>query len=566
MPLATLLAATTLLSPQSPDRSESEVVINEFSYDDSGSNDRVFVELFNRTQEAVDISGWTIEGVDGTSTGNGSVTIPANVQLGPGTYYVIGQAAGVPNVDLDVPSMPTVLETGADGLVLKNAGGEVVDGVAWEMANWTNPVPFWLEGDGLWGDVFNNDLLPQSASRKFDGADEDDNGCDFRIMAWSPGTSNEAGLNVGPVLRDQFDTSPGTPSSQLTYSFAPLRSIDPLGLGVPASPQGGNCAVFDDSAGGGNVAFLASESREDWLLECYVYLRGPEPTFDSDDVEAWGIGIRGTSDSFAEFPDVDGLHSYLGTTSNLQTGMTGLAFYQVITQSTSRVFLVDFNNGGGDANVLAGPIAIANPGWTRLRLSAIGNSIVMNLGGTLGCDDGNRSTATGVFNCSSGVYLQYRENVTGSHRPALIDNLIITANRAPRATYAGFTFPTSAGHPQIFAGSQPWLGNSAFSIKGAQLVPGSFSFTMINLGIATMPGVQISGAPIGARVFINNLDATVVLHTNSATGSTVTTVPIPCDSLLTGLPFAAQIFDVDLSLPTAIPLGTSRGLALVVGN
>ena len=40
----------------------SQVVINEFVYDDSGGDDRQFVELYNSGVGAVDISGWTIRG------------------------------------------------------------------------------------------------------------------------------------------------------------------------------------------------------------------------------------------------------------------------------------------------------------------------------------------------------------------------------------------------------------------------------------------------------------------------------------------------------------------------
>jgi hypothetical protein len=36
------------------------IIINEFSYDDGGTDDKEFVELYNNGGAAVDISGWTL--------------------------------------------------------------------------------------------------------------------------------------------------------------------------------------------------------------------------------------------------------------------------------------------------------------------------------------------------------------------------------------------------------------------------------------------------------------------------------------------------------------------------
>ena len=68
---------------------------------------------------------------------------------------------GVPNVDLNFASMNTVLETGADGLVLQDNTGRDIDGVTWEQGRWSNALPTWLEGDGLYGDILNSDSNPQ---------------------------------------------------------------------------------------------------------------------------------------------------------------------------------------------------------------------------------------------------------------------------------------------------------------------------------------------------------------------------------------------------------------------
>ena len=53
----------------------NHVVINEFSYDDSGLDDREFVELYNPTASSVDISGWLLDAEDAVST-NPTYLIP----------------------------------------------------------------------------------------------------------------------------------------------------------------------------------------------------------------------------------------------------------------------------------------------------------------------------------------------------------------------------------------------------------------------------------------------------------------------------------------------------------
>ena len=146
--LVAALAASTAfaMAPQSP----SGVVINELNYDDSGSDDFEFVELYNGSTQPVDISNWTLNGIDGTTSGNGTHTIGPGVVLQPGGFWVVGDA-GVPNVNEVISGL--ALENGADGVFLEDANFVYQDGVCWETADWTNALPIWLEGDGLWGAI-----------------------------------------------------------------------------------------------------------------------------------------------------------------------------------------------------------------------------------------------------------------------------------------------------------------------------------------------------------------------------------------------------------------------------
>ena len=59
--MLSLVLATAAFAPQGPGPSLAPVVINEFAYDDAGVDDKEFVELWNRTNAPVDISGWVLQ-------------------------------------------------------------------------------------------------------------------------------------------------------------------------------------------------------------------------------------------------------------------------------------------------------------------------------------------------------------------------------------------------------------------------------------------------------------------------------------------------------------------------
>lgn len=48
----------------------AQVVINEFAYDDTGTDDVEFVELYNAGTTPVDISGWILQSRDQLSGDN----------------------------------------------------------------------------------------------------------------------------------------------------------------------------------------------------------------------------------------------------------------------------------------------------------------------------------------------------------------------------------------------------------------------------------------------------------------------------------------------------------------
>ncbi|MCB9880378.1 MAG: CHRD domain-containing protein [Planctomycetes bacterium] len=145
--LSLLLSLSMIGAPQG----SGSIVINEFSYDDSGTDDREYVELYNPTKSDIDISGWLLEAADdATPDNNPDYTIPANTVLKAGAYYVIGSAL-VDNVDL-VVGTTNLWENDSESITLKDASGKIIDTVVYEAnKGWPAAKANLIEGEGVWG-------------------------------------------------------------------------------------------------------------------------------------------------------------------------------------------------------------------------------------------------------------------------------------------------------------------------------------------------------------------------------------------------------------------------------
>ena len=272
--LSTILLNTMALLPQGGQgTSTAPVVINEFNYDDSSTDDFEYVELYNRTGAAIDISGWSIVGDDSNGV-NFTEVLPAGTILASCDYLVIGDA-NVPNVDIILAS--GFLQNSNESITLfDTTGTNIIDTLIYE-ANKGVFNPLLAEGEGIWGNFTLVEGLETSLSRMRDGYDTNNNGNDFRIQPWSPGTSNT--LPLLPQILEPFDGQVvGNDIANWHGSFVNPKVIDPALVdannpaSIPASPQGGLAAVVWDPSGGGNHAMQLSNPGFDVRAEAYVYI------------------------------------------------------------------------------------------------------------------------------------------------------------------------------------------------------------------------------------------------------------------------------------------------------
>lgn len=110
----------------------SGVVINEVDYDDDGTDDHEFVELFNPTGSAIDVTGWTLAFYsENDSRQDGSALLTGSIPAGG--YYVI-TGSGSDTTPSDV-MMSDAFQNGTEAVVLYDGVpgvGSIVDVVVYE--------------------------------------------------------------------------------------------------------------------------------------------------------------------------------------------------------------------------------------------------------------------------------------------------------------------------------------------------------------------------------------------------------------------------------------------------
>lgn len=131
-----VLFVASLLAIQGTSAASPSILISEVAYDGIGTEaDSEFVELYNPTSSAIDLTGWTINDNVGSFSLSGTIAA--------GSFFVIGDnQAGFEatyGVSADQYGSTLALSNTGDQVILKDASGTEIDFVAWEgyVAGWT---------------------------------------------------------------------------------------------------------------------------------------------------------------------------------------------------------------------------------------------------------------------------------------------------------------------------------------------------------------------------------------------------------------------------------------------
>jgi hypothetical protein len=453
MSLIFALAASLCAAPLG----RAAIVINEFQYDDSGTDNREFIELYNSGAAAVDISGWTVgtrDIVSGVVTiGSGAsapVAIPGaagsgTTMLGPGGYYVIGNT-GVTNVNQVVGG--GVLENDTETVELWDGAfnaSNLVDAALYEgsATALAAALPAGITsqfGQTYWGNhqgfqsAEANQVLT-AVGRYRDGIDTNNNGRDFGLRPGSPGAANNSGIMTAYTPPNVDSLADGTAVAGLTGSFVGGRVITPgtvtAGLNpnaIPAPPKSAKAIIAWDNTGGGNavVSNQIYSGAQQFALYAYldtsdlpvssnasaVQFRGSELTF---------YGLGGSIDAFTNLASVSGQVG-LGA-ANSANGASGVAWYYEKVglpvgggAVSEKLYLIDAGDGGNmnteGANTTADEwivlqtidLSAAASAWHYLSIAvdAAGNGVAVY--------DDQTFNFTTAPNLDGGLYVGYREN------------------------------------------------------------------------------------------------------------------------------------------------------------
>lgn len=188
----------------------------------SFSND--FIELYNPTDAAIDLTGWSVEYFASNGNSGGKITLSGTIA--PHGYYLVqgaagnGQAQALPTPDAE----GKVNMSGTKGSVqLADATGNTIDLVGYGAAS---------KFEGSATGALSNDT---SASRNAAGADTDDNSADFTVGTPSPTNSG----NKSPA--PQPGGSGGSENLPDPEGITPIAEIQ--GTGDASPLEGKNVAT-----------------------------------------------------------------------------------------------------------------------------------------------------------------------------------------------------------------------------------------------------------------------------------------------------------------------------------
>jgi hypothetical protein len=128
----------------------------------------------------------------------------------------------------------------------------------------------------------------------------------------------------------------------------------------------------------------------------------------------------------------------------------------------------------------------------------------------------------------------------------------------------GIPSPTSVGYPTLTSsGGRPVVGNGNFQFTIGNLVPGGFGFLLVGIGDFVTP-TPLPGALPTVAIFVNPLATPLLLA--DLVGAASHPLPIPAANSLAGLPLPTQVVAFDPAMVVPVPIGTSIGLKVTIGQ
>jgi len=166
---------------------QASLVINEIDYDQPGSDEAEFIELYNSGPDTLPLDGFHIDLINGNnSTSYRSIDL-SGFSINASSFFVVCSDNGlVANCDYSFTSATSWFQNGAPDAVALYQADIIHDRVSYEGS-----VSLFTEGTGL--DIADSNSIIMSLARILDGVDSDDNVLDFQQSCITPGMPNIAG-------------------------------------------------------------------------------------------------------------------------------------------------------------------------------------------------------------------------------------------------------------------------------------------------------------------------------------------------------------------------------------
>jgi len=229
------------------------LVINEIDYDQPSTDTAEFLELKNVGSTPINLSGYTVELVNGSGGGAAvykTISLP-NVNLAANGYFVIcANSANTPNCNLDEAPDTDLIQNGAPDAVGLRLSGTLVDAASYEG---NSGAPY-TEGSGAGTDTAAAGTA-QSLSRCPDGSDSDQNIVDLILRDSTPGAANNCpGVDTPPTVTTTNPTAGAanvSPSANIVVNFSEAVTVSGSWFSIACVTSGPHTA----SVSGGPQSF-----------------------------------------------------------------------------------------------------------------------------------------------------------------------------------------------------------------------------------------------------------------------------------------------------------------------
>lgn len=164
------------------------IIVNEVDYDQVGTDNAEFIELFNSGSSTVGLNGYSIDLINGFNDSIYRSIDLSGFDIGGNGYFVVcGDASLVANCDYSFTTTSGWIQNGAPDAVALYESNNLIDSLSYEGA-----LPPFTEGDFMTISDSNTDLV--SLSRLLNGIDSNNNALDFQLGCITPGSANIAGV------------------------------------------------------------------------------------------------------------------------------------------------------------------------------------------------------------------------------------------------------------------------------------------------------------------------------------------------------------------------------------